>query len=122
MVEVRARTEHRRHTMSNQTTSFIGTQSADPSRENYEPARWTVAYRNPRANRFLRVNGWAGTWNEARLMGQRFGTEYPDLQVWLTTTKDAEASGYCVPEDVGNVMVESGKRVRVLDVEFRNSL
>lgn len=76
---------------------------------------WTIAFRNPRANRFRRVTNWNGTWDQASELARAYVTLYPQLQVWVTTTKEAEDAGYTVEEDRGTIMVESGRRVKVID-------
>lgn len=102
-----------------------------------EPKDWTIAYRRRTGNVFHRVTNWAGTWAEAREMAGAFGELNPDLQVWYTTTAAHEArevaelpariaAGVAVGlmsqdladsylEDHGNIMVDSGKRVKVRD-------
>lgn len=94
---------------------------------------WTIAYRKRTANRFQRVNNWSGTWDEAQNMGSRMAALYPHLQVWTTTTREYEAARALevadgvadgtlsqeyaleVLEDHGNIMVDSGKRIRITD-------
>jgi hypothetical protein len=86
---------------------------------------WTLAYRNPRANRFQRVTNWSGTWHQAHELASIFGQANPGLQVWYTTTLATEqrqaaeiAAGTLRPdyaEDHGNIMLDSGKRIRVFD-------
>lgn len=89
------------------------------------PPTWTIAYRNPRANRFLRADDLAVTWAQAREAAALFGEAHPDLQVWYTTTVEHErgeaeriAAGTLsarYADDHGNIMVDSGRRVRVLE-------
>lgn len=76
---------------------------------------WTIAFRNPRANRFRRVTNWNGTWDQASELARAYVTLNPQLQVWVTTTKEAEDAGHTVEEDRGTIMVESGRRVKVID-------
>jgi hypothetical protein len=86
---------------------------------------WTIAYRNPRANHFKRAANWSGTWAEAVEMARVFGDLHPELQVWYTTTVEyerwttAEVNAgtlhHSYLEDVANIMVDSGKRVRVCE-------
>lgn len=76
---------------------------------------WTIATRNPRANRFLRVDDFAGTWAEAYDLGDRVAKAHPELQVYCTTTMAAEDAGYTAPEDRGNLMMDSSKRIRVVE-------
>jgi hypothetical protein len=74
---------------------------------------WTLAYRKRTANRFQRVTNWSGTWNQARELAGAFGKAHPELDVWYVPTRDSEANG--AAEDAGNVMVDSGKRIRIRD-------
>jgi hypothetical protein len=95
---------------------------------------WTLAYRNPRANRFQRVTNWSGTWHQAYYLAQALGQERPDLQVYYVTTEQSEheqrvrltaevhdgkisldlAMSYL--EDHGNILVaETRRRVRMFE-------
>lgn len=94
---------------------------------------WTIAYRKRTGPVFHRVTNWSGTWQQAYDKAAEFGTANPDLQVWYTTTcayeqaqaadlpsrvasgeySQALADSYL--EDHGNLLVDSGKRVRVVD-------
>lgn len=74
---------------------------------------WTIAYRKPRANRFLRVANWQGTWAQAIAAAQVFGEAHPDLQVWYVPTAASDANGPA--EDAGNVLVDTGRRVRIVE-------
>lgn len=87
---------------------------------------WTIAYRKPRANKFHRVTDWAGTWNEAYEMAKTFGERNPGMQIYYVPTKAAEddqaariATGelpdFGYSADWGNVMVDSGKRIRMTE-------
>lgn len=76
---------------------------------------WTIAYRKRTANRFLRVTNWSGSWAQALAMAQLFGEANPDLQVWYTSSRDAELKGGVSIEDVANIMVDSGKRIRIVE-------
>jgi hypothetical protein len=95
---------------------------------------WTLAYRNPRANRFQRVTNWSGTWHQAYYLAQALGQERPDLQVYYVTTQQAEneqnlrlacevAEGkislelaHSYLEDHGNILVaETRRRVRMFE-------
>lgn len=86
--------------------------------------QWTIAYRKPRANRFLRVDDWAGTFDQAVELSRRFLEIHPDLEVWYTTTAATEAryvqlaqtddSYASLAEDAGNILVDSGRRVRIV--------
>jgi hypothetical protein len=72
---------------------------------------WTLAYRKPKANRFQRVTNWAGTWSQAQELARSFSEAHPELQVWYVPTQASEVNG--AAEDAGNVMVDSGKRIRI---------
>lgn len=77
-------------------------------------ATWTIAYRKPTANRFQRAANYAGTWDQAYELAGIFGTAHPELQVFYVPTAAAEAlsPGH---EDNGNVLTDSGKRVRMAE-------
>lgn len=75
------------------------------------PTTWTLAYRKPTANRFQRVTNWSGTWTQALELAQAFSKAHPELQVWYVPTQASEVNG--AAEDAGNVMVDSGKRIRI---------
>lgn len=74
---------------------------------------WTIAYRKPRANRFQRVANWEGTWAQAREVAQAFAVAHPDLQVYYVPSAASDAAEWSAPEDRGNVLVDSGRRVRI---------
>lgn len=74
---------------------------------------WTIAYRKPRANRFLRVTNWQGTWAQALAVSQVFAAAHPELQVWYVPTAASDANG--APEDIGNILVDTGRRVRIVE-------
>lgn len=85
---------------------------------------WTIAWRKRTANHFRRANNWAGTWAEALEMAGAFGELHPDLQVYYTPSvaheqwmRDEIAAGtlvdYGYSEDWGNILVDSGKRIRI---------
>lgn len=76
---------------------------------------WTIAYRKPHANRFQRVTNWTGTWQEAVDMSGKFREANPELQVWYVSTREAEQTGYVPADDIGNILTDSGKRVRIID-------
>lgn len=91
---------------------------------------WTIAYRKPRANRFLRVD-LSLTWQEASDLAGRLSAARPDLQVWITITAAYEASDAAWQaaevaagrrtqafadsylEDHRNILVDSGRRVQI---------
>ena len=75
------------------------------------PTTWTLAFRKRTANRFQRVTNWSGTWAQALELAQAFGKAHPELDVWYVPTLASEANG--AAEDAGNVMVDSGKRIRI---------
>lgn len=76
---------------------------------------WTVAYRKPHANRFLRADNFAGTWDEASDLGRAFAARHLDLEVWTVPTADCDTDDRTVPEDRGNILVGTGRRVRILE-------
>ena len=73
---------------------------------------WTVAYRLRRANRFLRIDGVALPWDEATELAlevsEALGSRYEVYYV-PTAASDAEQ----VFEDRGNILVDSGRRVKI---------
>jgi hypothetical protein len=71
---------------------------------------WTMAYRKPRANRFQRVTNWAGTWHQARDLAGKFVEANPGLQVYYVPSAASETPGH---EDTGNILTETGRRVRI---------
>jgi hypothetical protein len=78
-------------------------------------SKWTVAFRNPRANRFLRYSGMSVEWQAAVDYARELTAARPDLQVWYTTT--AEYDRTHPNEDSNNILVESGRRVRVFETD-----
>lgn len=95
---------------------------------------WTLAYRNPRANRFQRVTNWSGTWHQAYYLAAKLMEAQPALQVYYVQTQRSEqeqaarmnqevrlgrmdvalASEYLA--DHGNILVaETKRRVRVFE-------
>lgn len=82
-----------------------------------ERANWTIAYRKRTANRFLRVSTWAGTWSQAVGMARLFGAANPDLEVYYTSNRAAEVEGFVVEEDCRNILVDSGRRVRIIETD-----
>ncbi len=88
-----------------------------------DPRSWTIAWRKRTANHFRRANNWAGTWAEAFEMARAFGELHPDMQVFYTTSaayeqwqRDEIAAGTLSADradDHGNIMVDSGKRIKV---------
>lgn len=76
---------------------------------------WTIAYRKPRANRFVRPTNFAGTWAQAKALAAVFAERYPDLQTYYVTTRESELAGHVVVEDIANVLVDSGRRVRIVE-------
>lgn len=76
---------------------------------------WTLAYRKPRANRFQRVTNWEGTWAQARELAQTFAAAHADLQVYYIPSAASDAAGWSAPEDRGNILVDSGRRVRMTE-------
>jgi len=82
-----------------------------------ERANWTIAYRKRTANRFLRVSTWAGTWPQAVAMARLFAAANPDLEVHYTSNRAAEVEGFVTEDDVRNILVDSGRRVRIVETD-----
>ena len=82
-----------------------------------ERANWTIAYRKRTANRFLRVSTWSGTWSQAHGMARLFGQAHPELDVYYTSDRSAEVEGFVIEEDVRNILVDSGRRVRIVETD-----
>lgn len=86
---------------------------------------WTIAYRMHRnANHFKRVTNWSGKWDAARIMAAEFEAHNPGAEVWYVSTVEYEkyVSGMIesgelgdsgVSDDFGNILMESGKRIRM---------
>lgn len=76
---------------------------------------WTIAYRKPTANRFLRASDFAGTWAQAAELAGRFAEAHPELQVFYVPTKAMEDA--CKPEheDNGTILTDTGRRVRMVE-------
>lgn len=74
---------------------------------------WTLAYRKPKANRFQRVTNWEGTWAQARELAATFGAAHPELQVWYVPSAASDAGGHTFPEDRGNILTDTGRRVKI---------
>lgn len=75
---------------------------------------WTIAFRKRRANRFQRVTNWSGSWDDAVRMAGVYAESHPELEIYYVITLEAESANP-TSEDNGNVMVESGKRIRIVD-------
>ena len=75
---------------------------------------WTIAFRKRTANRFQRVTNWSGNWADAVRMAGVYGAAHPELEIYYVLTLDAERARP-ESEDNGNVLVESGKRIRIVD-------
>ncbi len=73
---------------------------------------WTVAYRLRRANRFLRVGGVALSWDAATELAldvlEALGDRY---EVYYVPT--AESDALRADDDQGNILVPSGRRVKI---------
>jgi hypothetical protein len=82
-----------------------------------DPTGWTIAFRNPRANRFTRVAGLDLTWHQAEALAGVYGHLHPDQQVYYMSNATAEAEGRVVEENRGTILVETGRRVKVADRE-----
>src|SRR5687767_7951128 len=77
---------------------------------------WTICYRKRTANRFFRVTNWSGTWSQAVAMARLFAEANPDLQVYYTSSAEAENAGRVVAEDIANILIEdSNKRIRIVE-------
>lgn len=75
---------------------------------------WTVAYRHPRANHIKRVPQLALTWEESYALARKVQEALPPgFEVYYVTTAEADAHGFTSEEDRGNVLVASGRRVRM---------
>lgn len=77
---------------------------------------WTIAYRKRTANRFLRVASWSGTWAQANALAGLFAEANPTLDVFYVPTAASEVNG--ASEDAGNILTDSGKRVRIVDTDI----
>lgn len=77
---------------------------------------WTLAYRRRTANRFQRVTNWSGTWAQAMELARSFGQAHPKLDVWYVPSAASDANGSI--EDRGNILVDSGRRVKILETGF----
>lgn len=75
---------------------------------------WTVAYRKPRSNRFHRID-LKLTWKEASELAAEVLNALEGYQVYTTTTLEAEQDDYVCDEDKGNILSETGRRVRISD-------
>lgn len=76
---------------------------------------WTIAYRKPRANRFIRPTNFTGTWAQAKALASVFAEANPEMQVYYVPSREAELAGAVAVEDIANVLVDSGKRVRIVE-------
>ena len=83
----------------------------DPYANIAENLTWTLAYRKKNASTAKRVTNWAGTWNEAYEMARRFGALHPELQIWYVSSRASELAGRVHLEDIGNLLLDSGKRI-----------
>lgn len=83
-----------------------------------EPCGWTVAYRKSKhANHFKRLP-LQMTWQEAVDLSVVILHLYPELSsVWYVPTRQAELTDSVCKEDKGNVLAESGKRIRMIDTD-----
>lgn len=79
---------------------------------------WTAAYRKPRANKFHRVVLPATvvlTEEQAKDMGEAIQGANPGLEVYIVPTLAAEKAGQVPEEDHGNVLVHTGRRIRITE-------
>lgn len=86
---------------------------------------WTIAYRmSKHANHFKRVTNWSGTWSASRVMAAEFLAVHPGAEVWYVPTAEyetymgrmiesGELTDFGYSEDFGNILMASGKRIRV---------
>lgn len=88
----------------------------NPRERTVSDYQWTIAIR-PDAKRgiFHRVGDMRLTWHQADDLGHYVATLLPDAAVWAVPTRDAETNGFVQPEDIGNVLVPSGKRIRIAE-------
>jgi hypothetical protein len=82
-----------------------------------EPKGWTVAYRRPHAPLFHRLP-LDLTWQQAVDLSGEYIKAHPELQVWYVGNAQAEADGRVCAEDAGNILTDTGRRVRVVDIEM----
>jgi hypothetical protein len=82
-----------------------------------DPKGWTIAFRNPHANRFTRVAGLDLTWHHAVALAGVYGHLHPGQQVYYVSNAKAEAGGRVAEEDRGNILAGTGRRVKVTDRE-----
>lgn len=80
-----------------------------------ETPRWTVAYRKPKGNRFLRVDGVALHWDAATELALDLKEARPELEVYYVPTREAEETGWVHAEDIGNILAPTGRRVKILE-------
>ena len=74
---------------------------------------WTIAYRVSKyANHLKRVSDVDLSWHGARVLADRFASAMPDAEVYYVSTLQAEEDGRVCEEDRGNMLLESGKRVK----------
>lgn len=96
--------------IDSQTSEDSGQDSDTP--QTPERLIWTVAHRNPRANRFLRSGSdRAFTWAVASALGNHLAAADPSHQFWVTTSLAHDTAD--PSEDSHNILVDSGKRVTV---------
>lgn len=75
--------------------------------------RWTVAFRKPRANRFLRVSGLNLIWDDAVWLSHRLESMVPGLQVWFVQAASDDQTDPAIRTDSGKMVrvVETGAKV-----------
>jgi hypothetical protein len=77
---------------------------------------WTVAYRKTNANRFLRVDGVSLDWDAATELAVEVSEALGEgHQVYYVTTRQDELDGRVCEEDIANLLVDSGRRVRMVE-------
>jgi hypothetical protein len=79
-----------------------------------EKPRWTVAYRTTRNRGVFHRVSLELTWHQAVDMAT-YLVRVLDTAVWYVPNRQAELDGWTAIEDVQNVMVDSGRRVRIAE-------
>jgi hypothetical protein len=90
-------------------------ESVEIRRTNGNNPFWTIAYRTGTDPYFHRVNDWNGTWEQAYAKSGEFAHSHPDYSIYYIPTRDAEMAGYGDKEDIGNILLDNGQRVHIVD-------
>jgi len=77
---------------------------------------WTIAYRKRSANRFIRPALAPTSWADAEALGRHIAGLRPDLQVYTTPSRAYDLA-HPDSEDFCNILVDSGKRIRIVDTD-----